>query len=389
MTRPKILYVVPRLGDGGTEQHLLRLLSRLPTNTLDYSFACLRRQGPLVSDFEKLSVPITEFSTPHNAFGRIRRVVSLAQFMRREHVTIVETMMGMTSFYGALAACLARVPVIICNQREMGYNIDTRTRRLLLKLQMRYLSTHVIANAWAIKESLVRGGFCPGWKIAVVYSGIPMDMTATPQSIDAERRRLGLSASDIVIGCVARLVTVKGLDNLVRTIPLILGRCPRVRIVIVGEGPERRKLERMRQELGIEHALVLAGYSSDPSEIIACSDICVQPSLSEGLPTAVLEYMRAAKPVVATTVGGIPEAVTDQETGFLVEPGNLDALSDRIIRLASDPSLRKRMGEKGREIVHRRFDIGRVIRDYELLYHELVRGTGSDFSAWASERFGG
>lgn len=158
MTRPKILYVVPRLGEGGTEQHLLRLLSHLPTNALEYSFACLRRQGPLLPDFKKLGVSIIEFSTPHTTSGRIRRVIELARFMRREHVTIVETMMGMTSFYGALAAYVARVPVVICNQREMGYRVDTGARRLLLKLQMRYFSTHVITNARAIKESLVRGG---------------------------------------------------------------------------------------------------------------------------------------------------------------------------------------------------------------------------------------
>lgn len=386
MKHPKILFILPQFSTGGTEGDLLRLISRWRPKDIQLAIACLRKQGPLLPDFERLGVPIVEFRTPHSVRGRAQRVIALARFMRAESVSIAENMMGMTSLYGALAAGLARVPVVISNQRNMGYAMGTAGRRMALRLQMQYLSSHVIVNAEAIKKWLVSNGYCSEQKVAVMYCGIPLDVS--PGQTGDQRKRLGLSEGDLVIGCVARLDPIKGLDNLLTAIPGILRHCPRARFVIVGDGPERGKLERMRGELGIGHALIFAGYREDPGDIIACCDICVQPSLSEGLPTSILEYMRAGRPVVATAVGGIPEVVVDQQSGFLVRPDDQEALSDRLVRLTMNPASRAQMGERGREIVRSRFDIRRVVRDYDMLYHELILGIPSDFSHRSSARSG-
>lgn len=384
--RPKILFVTPRFSSGGTERDLLRLIGRWRPQDIQLGIACLQKEGRLLPDFEKVGVPMMEFRTSHSVRGKAQLIFSMARFMRAERISIVENMMGMASFYGALAARLAGIPVVISNQRNIGYAMGTMGRRVALRLQMKYLSSHVIVNAEAIKGWLVSNGYCSEKKIKVMYCGIPLDFS--PSQTGDQRKSLGLSQNDLVIGCVAWLEPIKGLDDLLAAIPGILRHCPKARFIIVGDGSERAKLERLSEELGIGHALIFAGYREDPSDIIACCDICVHPSRSEGLPTSVLEYMRAGKPVVATAVGGMPEVIMDQQSGFLVRPGDLEALSDRLVRLAMDPTLRARLGERGREIARSRFDILRVVRDYDALYRELIQTIPSGLSRWARVRSG-
>jgi glycosyltransferase involved in cell wall biosynthesis len=137
------------------------------------------------------------------------------------------------------------------------------------------------------------------------------------------------------------------------------------RPVFVGDGPFRRRLE--------GRGAVLAGERDDAAECVAASDIVVLASrFGESLPNALLEAMAAAKPVVATRVGGVPEAVADGETGILVRPGDVAALRDAILTLAGDPGLRQRLGAAGRDRVAREFPVDKMVASYEALYLRLA-----------------
>ncbi|MGZ4385557.1 MAG: glycosyltransferase, partial [Gaiellaceae bacterium] len=150
-----------------------------------------------------------------------------------------------------------------------------------------------------------------------------------------------------------------------------LAELPDVRAVIAGDGPERERLERLADELGVADRVELPGWVDDPRSILRSSSALVLPSRFEALPLVVLEAMQAGLPVVASDVGSVCEAVIDGETGLLVPPDDVAALVGAI-RSILDPARAATMGERGRSVAARRFTVRRMVREYELLYRRLL-----------------
>lgn len=156
---------------------------------------------------------------------------------------------------------------------------------------------------------------------------------------------------------VGRLAAVKGLRVLFKVLETLRPELPNLRMTIVGDGPDRKRLEQAAEGLG--NMVRFTGYMSqdEVAETLAASDICVLPSFAEGVPVILMEAFASGLPVIATQVAGVGELVVDGESGFLVPPGDEDSLADRIRRLAADPDLRARMGQTGRARVAADFDI--------------------------------
>lgn len=183
-------------------------------------------------------------------------------------------------------------------------------------------------------------------------------------------REFGLGPEEVVLLAVGNLIERKGHMVLLQSLALLhhAGCSVPWRLIIAGEGPERRRLEDFLRENGLEERVHLAGYRSDVGNLQAAADILVMPSLWEGLPLAVLEGMYAANAVVGSSISGIPEAVRDGVEGFLVPPGDAHALAAALRTLLEDDSLRESMGEAARERARTRFSIERMVDDYEALY---------------------
>jgi glycosyltransferase involved in cell wall biosynthesis len=189
---------------------------------------------------------------------------------------------------------------------------------------------------------------------------------------DAVRAKWGASREDLVIGCVANYRSVKALDLLVAAFEDVVAAKANARLVLVGEGPERSRLERMVESAGLGSRVVLHGREADGGRLQAAFDIAALTSTSEGLPNAMLEAEAAGRPVVATDVGGMREVVLDEVTGLLVSSGDRTALALALVRLADDPSLRERMGGAGRKHVESAFGMDRFVREFSELYRELA-----------------
>jgi glycosyltransferase involved in cell wall biosynthesis len=143
-------------------------------------------------------------------------------------------------------------------------------------------------------------------------------------------------------------------------------------LCMVGDGPDRERLERLAHELGVVRRCLFPGYQEDVSPFYAAFDAVVLPSVNEGTPVSAIEALAAARPVVATRVGGVPDVVREGEDGFLVELGEPDELAERLERLARDPELRARMGKAGRARVLRRYAVERLVDDVDRLYRALL-----------------
>ncbi|NEQ28115.1 MAG: glycosyltransferase [Microcoleus sp. SIO2G3] len=189
----------------------------------------------------------------------------------------------------------------------------------------------------------------------------------TPNPSPQARRGKG-GGEGLVIGSVGRLDAMKGHDILLRAVAQLDG----VRVVILGEGGQRTELKKLADELKVSDRLELRGWVDNPRAYLPQFDIFAMPSRSEGFPLAIVEAMLAARPVVATRVGSVAEAVADGETGLLVNKDDVEGLTAALRRLRDDPALRIRLGQRGWEVAQRHFTVKQMVNNYERLWRELV-----------------
>lgn len=211
----------------------------------------------------------------------------------------------------------------------------------------------------------------PAHKLRFIPSGI--STPAAPSGADV-RSELGIAADAPLVGVVAGLRAPKALDIFIRAVDELRRKHAGLRALIVGNpdasGEDKRLLDLMR-ELSLDDTLIFTGLRRDVADILAAMDVAVLSSDHEGSPLSVMEYMEAARPVVATNVGGIPDLVVDGVTGILVPPRDPTALAAAISGLLDDPDLRRRLGEAGRARRRSEFDISNTVRRVEDLYEEL------------------
>jgi len=170
---------------------------------------------------------------------------------------------------------------------------------------------------------------------------------------------------------------VKGHPWLIACAPAVVREFPSARFVLAGDGEQRPRFEEQVAKLALKQNFLFLGRRTDIPKILACCDIAVLPSRAEGLPNAVLEYMAAGLPTVASRVGGNGELIEDGVTGLLVPSEDSAALSDALLALLRDPELARRMAQSGQQFTIRNFSFERLVREVDELYSELLRGGGS------------
>jgi glycosyltransferase involved in cell wall biosynthesis len=276
--------------------------------------------------------------------------------------------------FGGGAARWARVPVIITTAYAVGDFRRARKRRSdrLLDAACSALPTHTIAVSDAVKRDCVER---LGWRdedVTVIRTGID-----PPERDDAERaaelrQAWGVGADDTLVLTIARLSYEKGVDVLIDAAAILRESRTGVKVVVLGDGPDRAELEAKIQEQGLGEVVLLAGFHSDVWPALAAADIVCMPSKSEGMPNVLLEAMAASKPVVAAAVGGIPEAVVSDENGILVPPSDAPALAAALGRLMDDPETARRLSQAARGTVDERFLARDVVGRYAEVYRRLV-----------------
>lgn len=314
-----------------------------------------------------------------------RTVVRLAGLIRRERIDLVHTNQSLDFLLAGVAARMCRVPVVATihwlgdfqHFSERGAWARER-RRARVRLEAdRLLATRIVVVSEAVRESQrrIHGARFPVEKTRVVHPGLPTDLP--PPAEDARvrlREELGLGPSTPVVLNVGRLHAVKGQRYLIPMMEAVVRRHPEAVLLVAGGGPLRAELEEAARSSACPAAIRLLGSRGDVDTLLAVADVLVMSSESEAAPLPLMEAGRARRPVVATSVGGAPEIVRDEETGFLVPPRDPAALARRVIELLDDPDLARRMGEAARRRVEAEFDIDVVTRRLEAVYREVTEG---------------
>lgn len=272
------------------------------------------------------------------------------------HINLCTPWAGATGLAAALS--LPSVRVVRVDQlplRTTDAIALWRTRALSLRVDAHVAVGEASARRMEDFYALGRGTVLSVPNCVPDFAGDPKPSVAPP-------------SGHLVVGSVGRLDRMKAHDVLLRALAQVEG----VRVVVLGEGEQRTALEKLAADLGVSDRLDLPGWVDDPRTHLPFFDVMTLPSRSEGFPLAIVEAMFAARPVVATRVGSVAEAVTDGETGLLVDKDDVDGLAAALRRLRDDPVLRVRLGRRGREVAIAHFTVEHMAASYERLWHEVV-----------------
>ncbi|HLQ77553.1 MAG TPA: glycosyltransferase [Terriglobia bacterium] len=369
--RIKLLKFLTNFNIGGTERQFVQLVQQIDLNRFDLHVGCFEQAGSFLPFIESRGVPLEEF--------RIRNLYSpatwqaqwrFARYLRERQIHIVHSYGFYPNFFAVPAARLAGVPVVIASIRDTGEVLSPAKRRVQKAICR--MATCVLANADAVRDRLVLDGYDAG-KITVIRNGIATHSFNRQEHDSPIRREFGIPDDVPVLLAVSRLNELKGIPYLLKALPMVLERYPKVRLLVVGDGAQRSTLEKFTEMMGLNGSVVFTGFRLDVSNLLREASISVLPSLSEGLSNVLIESMAAGVPVVATDVGGNPEVVQDGVTGILVPPRNPNALARAILQMLDDPGLAECMGKVGVLRIQHRFSIDRALHETEHLYSSLLR----------------
>jgi glycosyltransferase involved in cell wall biosynthesis len=308
-------------------------------------------------------------------------LVALRQLARRFRETrpdIVHTHSGKAGVLGRLAARRAGVPVIIHTIHGPSFGpFQGFAANFVFRGMERAagrVTTHFISVAEAMTRQYLAAHIGRPEQFTRIFSGFELPPFLNAQPNPALRQELGLAPEDIVVGMIARLFKLKGHDDLFALAPDLVKRCPRMKFLLVGDGIWRERFQRQARELNLGRHVVFTGLvpAGEVPKYVGVMDLLVHLSRREGLPRALPQALAARRPVVAYNCDGAAEVCFDQQSGFLVEPGDLPTLRDRVLRLASAPDLRAQFGANGRAFVEANFDVGAMTRDIFALYERLL-----------------
>lgn len=366
--RIHVQHVLLSLQPGGLENGVVNVVNRLSASRFRSSICCLKHGGEFAA---RVSPGVEIYEMGWRGGNDPRLALRLASLFRRTRPDVVHTRNAESFYYGFLAARLAGVPCIV--HSEHGRAFDDSAFRFRVQRWFSARTSAIFAVSHQLKGDLVAHVGIPEQRIQVLHNGVDLGRFVAGDGA-AVRRQLGLAPDAMVIGSVGRLVPVKNYPLLIKAVAAL--RASGVVLLLVGEGPERARLEALAADLGISSQVRLLGHRDDVTSLLAAMDIFVLPSLNEGMSNTLLEAMATGLPCVVSNVGGNLELVDHDAEGYLFASGDEQALREHLARLCKDASLRKRLGDAGRARVEGEFSIEAMIERYENLYIATLSGSG-------------
>ena len=365
-----------RSGTGvfGAERVVLEMAAALPGFGYQATVGVIENHHPghaaLADAATAMGLPSLVF--PCSGPFDVKTIWRIRRYIDEHGITVVNPHGYKANFYALAANTFRDIPLTATLHpwTENDYSLRARIYTWLDKAWLGRMDRLVAVSENVCSELHQR---LPGAACHVIPNGIDMQRFSLNGSfsIDTYRQACGFSATDQIIGAVGRLVPEKGYGYLLEAVAVLATRHAGLRLLIVGDGEQREQLENQAGELGISDRVHFAGVRDDIPELLEMIDIFCMTSLSEGLPMALLEAMAAGKPVVATSVGDIPNAVSTRDTGLLVAPGEPRALSEALQALLASPDSAARMGQAGRRFVTQRFGNQRMAEKYAALFNSL------------------
>lgn len=366
---PTVCHLLHSLNVGGAEVLAARL-GRDFRQQYRVVFACLDELGSLGEELRGEGFVV-------EVLGRSgldwRCILRLRAFLRREQVSLIHAHQYTPFFYAAASRVLSGGRPILFTEHGRHFPDYPRRKRLLFNRVLLRRQDRVVGVGEAVRQALLANEGLPPRRVEVVYNGLDLSAFAAGRpEREAVRREIGVGADDWVLLQVARLDYLKDHATAIRAFAQLTTRRPGARLVLVGEGPERPKIEAAIRTSGVEGRVRLLGLRKDVARLLQAADVFLLSSISEGIPLTLIEAMAAGLPVVATRVGGVGEVVEEGATGLLAPSGDAVGLAAHLLRLVADPRERERLGEQGRQRAKALFSREKMNARYLELYEEML-----------------
>ena len=374
MRRIKVLHLTStRYGIGGVEKLLLDMSDKYDSAKFEVSYCNLfcDAQGKGVFPTALRNRGLKFFQINGNTWRDVPSMsIELLRLLKSQRFDIVHLHMLQATIVGGFATKFARGSRVVVTKHYTDDMLKQSSVVKRLDNLFTKRANRIAAISNNVKRDMVDLGI-PEAKIKVIYNGTDIrkfDARAQEKSTFT----VGKEADPFLIGTVGSLTERKGHRYLLEAMPAILKKNSNVHLIVIGEGPEKEMLEKLRGELRLESAITMLGFQENVAPILKQMDVYVHPSVHEPFGIAVLEAMAAAKCVVATAVGGVPEIVSPGVTGYLVRAESSRELSSAISATLEERENTLKMGENGRSRVSEMFDIDVTVRGYESLYQEII-----------------
>ena len=378
-TKIRILHIITRLEFGGPPLSLLDLIARLDKAKFDVSLATgftPDRETDMIEEARKLHIHVFTVPSLVREVGIPNDIKALWQIMRiikRGGYHIVHCHTSKAGFIGPLAARLGAAKIVLYSPHGtilQGYfgKVQTGFFVLLQRFAAYFIDKILCLTTLEVSQYL-EAGIGSRNKYTFIYNGIDVASMARRRADRLTmRKHLEIRPDDYVGVSVGRLVPVKGYNHLIEAIRLLKPDIPNFRLLLVGDGSERKALENQAKSAGLSNYVRFMGLRRDIPEILSCADVFLLSSLNEGFGLVLVEAMAMRLPIVATRVGGVPEVVAHEKTGILVAPKDPKAMADAVQRLYHNRQRAKELGLAGFERAEHVFDIPKIVKQYEQLY---------------------
>lgn len=357
----------------GTERMVLALLNQLDRERFQPHLAAMKGPGDLIGQAQAMGVDATNLQ--FDAKGKWHGWREWRRVLREAQPNLIHSFLYHSNLLARFTKILHPSLKIISGIRTVYTVEEYGWRYGQLERWTHGLDSYYVANSEQGRRSAIDVIGLPEKNVRLVPNGIDIDpFSETYKEIRVSvRNEFGFSADEFVIGVLAQLRPAKRHDLLLEAIADALNANPNLRLLIVGGGECEQALRGQAAALQIEDSVIFAGYRSDARRILRGLDAFTLPSDVEGIPVSVMEAMEASLPIIATRVGGVPDLIEDGASGCLIDPGEVDALSENILRIASDAGLRIQLGQAARERVAQEFSVQRMARRFEELYELALK----------------
>lgn len=372
MTRIVVLHLLHHFAVPGIGGFVRAWMPHLDQHNYSWHVGAVSGRGDLKEEFRRLGAQVVDFSDKQN--GSKNSIRKIRDYVVANRIRIIHTQSVRTTLAAAAALAGPHQAIHLATEQLFYSPWDRRwgAAYTLLDRFSLYLPDHIVALSQRMcRQITALPGLSPK-RVTVIPNAVDCGAFYAPDQRDHYRSEFNLAPESQVVGYTGRLDIQKRLDLLLAGFSQVLARHPQSRLMIVGKGSLRSKLEALAASLGISHAVIWTGFRQDIPPLLAAMDIYVQPSANEGLSHSILEAMAAGKAVIVTDVGGAREVVTDGKTGILIPPGSASAIGSAIVNLLDHPEKRTALAQAGRRRVNQEFNVQRMADGYQEVYQSLV-----------------
>ncbi len=385
----RVLHLITRMIVGGAQENTLSTIDGL-NRIADYELTLLTgpalgQEGNLLHKSPGFELEICSVLRRNiNPIIDIIAFFQIYSFIKKNKFSIVHTHSSKAGILGRLAAKMANVPIIIHTIHGLPFfaeqsRIANKLYIFLEKFASRFTQT-IICVSRSIIDEAIKAGIAPKEKFVKIYSGINLShYRKDPEIKQAYRKRLGIPQDSLVIGKLARLFNLKGHDFLLDALVLVKKEFPKIKLLLIGDGILRQKLEQKAKTLGLEDNIIFSGLIR-PEAVpyyLQCIDILAHTSLHEGLPRAVVQGFALQIPCVCFNLDGVKDIIKNYINGILVSPKNINELAQSLLKLLKDEKLRQQMGGNGNRLVREDFDAKTMVSEIDFVYRRLLKTKNS------------